>query len=519
MAITKRQFIVAAARLFFDMINADGVIDDNEILLFEGIGQHNLPNDLNSTSIDLPYLSKEANNLVRQGGLRKKYGITIDDIQAANAMTTSSAIRILSQWQDHEEKQEVKFYPQTPYRAKNVQNDLRLLSKCDRDRDVSEAKLLAIVGLCLNDGVPKDQRAIPVSYTEQNMRFARKEIIYLEGKYDEGVNRSIRQNRTYIESLLALYGYQFVYIPAIIDFLKKKDKIDLLKLIIMFSKPFYYKDEMRAEEFVKDLQGVTTADFTNSFSREANLDMDFPPSLLVKVKNSTIENVDEKNQIKRTNYADFIVIPVNDSVVDAVKRLPDNILQHTDYMVSLVRKTHKEKLYSKGIHKTLIDYVVHRSSTNTVRRVVFDMREKEKYVDLVGVDGGRVKLQPKEFALYVTSLIYSISSSHGILKNEDSSDECARVKDTFRELYEKSAESRDTLKNSNLYQSLSVLKSNINTKIKGVRNLKETNRYCISNVGNYLRVEINPNIVFVRNDKDNTEMLLIEWIRNEKIRL
>ena len=518
MAITERQFRAAATRLFFDMINADGIIEDNEILLLEGFGKYKPPKDKDGTPVDVPYLTKEANELVRQGGLRKKYHITIDDIQEANRLTTSEAIRILCKWQENDEKQAVKCFPQTPYKAKNVQSDLSVLSRCDGDRDINEAKLLAVVELCLNDSVPEHQRSIPISYRERTLRFARKEILYLESKYDDEINTSIRKNRAYIESLLTVYGYDFVYIPFVIDFFKKKDKADLLKPILMFSKPFYYKDEIRASEFVRDIQNITTADFTTTFSRAAHMEKNLPPCLLVKIKTSTIEILDEEKNLKKTKFTDFIAIPINGNVVDAIKLLPDKILEHTDSITSLVRKTiNEKKLYCKGIHKTLIDYVVHRSSVNIVKKVVFNVRGREKYIEFVGIDGGRVMMKPKEVILYLTVLIYSIGDAHGVLRQQDDSEECTRVMNTFLELYKKSAQSVEKLTNSDLYKSLSVHKSNIRKKINNVSNLEDNDKYNVLDVGNYIRVNINPEIVYIR-DRD-TETLLSDWLQIEKIKI
>lgn len=41
-------------RLFFDMINADGVIDDNEILLLEGFRKCDPPKDDKGNPFDFP---------------------------------------------------------------------------------------------------------------------------------------------------------------------------------------------------------------------------------------------------------------------------------------------------------------------------------------------------------------------------------------------------------------------------------------------------------------------------------
>lgn len=507
------QFKAAAARLFFDMINADGVIEDNEILLLEGLGEY-APKDKDDKPIDLPDFTKEANEIIQKGGLIKKYKIEQDNIQASISMTTSQAISILMRWQNEQEPDILKYDKQSVFLAENVKKDLMAISGCDGNRSIDEAKLLAAVALCLNDRLSSIYRAIPITYRERKLRFAKKEIVYLEGEYDADVNADIQRNKQYLESLLALYGYDFVYIPDIVDFLKNKAKSGLLTPILMFSHPFYYKDKDKAAQFAREIQTITTADFTNTFSSAAHLEETLPPCFLIKLKTSTIESVDEQGQTKKTKYTDFIALPINDSVVESVRRLPENILDFTDGITSLVTKTLTEKLYCKGIHKTLIDYAVYKSSTNLVERVVINLIGREKYIQFQGIDGGKLTLKPKELSLYLLCVIFTIYGN-GIFKKQSDSPMCKTIEKAFSQIYSYSSDGAD----AELYKSFSVTKSNVKSKINSLTKLEDRDKFNIDDSEAMLKVSINPDKVFIRDSYHNTETSLDEWIRQHNIPL
>ncbi len=507
-------FKAAAARLFFDMINTDGVIEDNEILLLEGLGEY-IPLDKDGKPIDLPDFTKEANEIIRHGGLRNKYKIEQDHIQKSIGITTSQAIAILKRWQDEVEPHELKYDKHYLFLAENIKEDLKTISGCDGSRSIEEAKLLAAISLCLNNRLSSEYRAIPITYRERNLRFAKKEIVYLESEYNAEVNEDIIRKKPYIESMLTIYGYDFVYIPDIVKFLRNKAKSGLLTPILMFSKPFYYKDKKKANEFANEIQGITTEDFTETFSTAANLEDPLPSCLLVKVKTSTIESVDEENKPKRTKYTDFIALPINGSVAESVRRLPENILDYTDGITSLVTKALNEKLYCKGIHKTLIDYAVHKSSSNLVNRVVINLQGREKYVEFDGVDGGKVLMQPKEIVMYLLCIIFT-AYGKGIYGRKCDEHGCEPMIKAFEQIYRIASDGAST----ELYnKSFSVQKSKIKSKINDLKNFEDRDKYNIDDSDGMIKVTVNPDKVIIREAYSDKETPLREWLIQRNIPL
>lgn len=178
------RFKAAAVRLFFDMINADGVIEDNEVFLLQGVDRS-----------DSPTAPKEAKKLMCAGGLYNKYHINDIARREATRLTTTDAIKILIDWQENGESVECKYNPNSAYTTRNVITDLETISECDGRRNVEENRFLAAISWCLKEGVPTCERTIPVSCEDCAFRFAEKEIIYLEDGYDKDINEEIMANR------------------------------------------------------------------------------------------------------------------------------------------------------------------------------------------------------------------------------------------------------------------------------------------------------------------------------------
>ena len=473
--MTLQEYKKAITRLFYDMINADGVIEDEEIGILED--------------------------------LKSKYGILAEDIARAHQITTSEAMEILKKWQSNEEKS-VEFKG-SKYTASNAFADIDAISGCDNDRDINEAKLLAALHLCLltdADGNPIYD-AIPIKYRERKLRFSRREVIYLSSDYDKKVHADIKRSKKFIEFALAIYGYDFIYLPDVIDFLSKKAEDKLLKPILMFSKPLYLKEGDDANKFVEDIQAITTESFTDDFIKDAGLPTNLKPCLLVKLKTSTIHEKDEKGDWHPVKYTDFIALPIKDSVEMTARLLPDNILLFAQDITTTVRRQLNEKLYCKGIHQTLIDYTVDKAVNESINRIIIKKWGHNRSLFGVKFEGLKdpfQKLQPKDLHLFLLIILLSLSTkSKGMPMTVNT-----LVKAIFAFLYERKPDP---------YVALSSHISNIRSALDATLSKKDMELFSpIDNEGFY-RVAINPNMVYIQEAKDTSPIPILEWIKDKRI--
>lgn len=465
----------AITRLFYDMINADGVIEDEEIGILEN--------------------------------LKSKYGILAEDIARAHQITTSEAIGILKKWQSNEEK--TLEFKGSKYTASNAFADIDAISGCDIDRDINEAKLSAALHLCLltdNEGQPAYD-AIPIKYRENKLRFSKREVIYLSSSYDAKVHADIKRSKKFIEFALAIYGYDFIYLPDVIEFLSKKAGDKLLKPILMFSKPLYLKEGDDANKFVENIQAITTESFTEDFVKDAGLPMNLKPSLLVKLKTSTIQEKDEKGDWHPVKYTDFIALPIKESVELTARLLSDNILWFAKEVTTSVRRQLNEKLYCKGIHQTLIDYTVDKAVNESICKIIIKKWGHNRSSFGIKFEGLRKpfqKLQPKDLNIFLLIILLSISTkSKGMPMSFNS-----LVKAIFAFLYESKPDP---------YDALATHISKIRTALEGTLSKNEMELFSPSDNDGFYRVTINPNMVYIQYDRDIAPIPILEWIKDKRI--
>jgi hypothetical protein len=471
--MTLQDYKKAITRLFYDMINADGVIEDEEIIILEDF--------------------------------KKKYGISSSDIARAHQITTTEAMKILVDWQSNEES--LPEYRDSKYTAKNAFMDIDAISGCDNDRDINEAKLLAALNLCLSPA-PDGVAAIPIKYRERKLRFSRKEIIYLSSEYDESVHNDLKRSKKFIECLLAIYGYDFIYLPDVIEFLSKKAESKLLGPILMFSKPLYLREGEDAEKFVDDIQNITTEDFTRDFIRDAGLIDNLKPSLLIKLKTSTIHEKDDKGEWRPVKYTDFIALPIQGSVEHTARLLPESILGFTKDITSLVRRQLDEKLYCKGIHQTLIDYTVEQSQEESIKKIIikrWSSPRSPQGVKFVGLKDPFVGIQPKALNIYILIAMLSMSAKAKGIPFSPNKDASA----IFAMLYERSPE---------LYNGLNVQISNIRRSLDGKLNVHDAKLYSPQDVSLHYKLNINPDLVFIQDGRDADSCISLKsWIDQRRV--
>lgn len=479
--MTLQDYKKAVTRLFYDMINADGIIEDDEITFLEE--------------------------------LKRKYGISVDDIARAHQITTAEAIKILKDWKLTEETKPDFSYEK--YTADNAFKDIDAISGCDSDRDINEAKLLAALHLCLltENGQPVYD-AIPIKYRETKLRFARREVLYLSSEPHPEIDEVIKRSKKYIECLLAIYGYDFIYLPHVIDFLAKKADNHLLKPILMFSKPLYLKEGDDAERFVSEIQSISTESFTRDFVRDAGLVENLKPSLLIKLKTTTVHEKDDKGEWRPVKYTDFLALPIQCSVEYTARLLPERILGFTQEITSLVRRQLNEKLYCKGIHQTLIDYTVEKSVSESIDSITIKRWGQRKGIIFNGLHNPFVSLQPKELAVYMMMILLSMSESSKGLPMFSPRRMIQDIHSMYKTVYSGRG---NTI--PELYNALNVQISNIRSKIADRLSVMDLSTYSPEDLDGCYHLKINPDNIWVQDTNDvQKKVSLRTWIQDKGLK-
>ena len=391
-------FKIAVLRVFYDIVNADGIIDVKEIRLLEE--------------------------------LKKKYGLISNDghedvvlLDKAHSRTFSEALTDLYEWKYSDSNNEYA----KKYSLRELYLDAKKLANIDSDCSANEALLLLSIQYMLDDEKNIDLGARMISCKTRNLRFSKHEILYVEDD-EYGYNEDLGNKRTLnnIQSKLRLYGFEFAYIPEVAKFLSNKNEGTIiqsysgapitendsfLSKIMMFTHPLLLKDIEEAKRFSEELKKVTTSDFVNYYFSEHGITIDFP-ALMLKVKTSRRRVLCEQEHVKFENFQDFLLIPIVGDVESTINEFLDRYIELVKCVRNYVILYDNERVHCKGFHKTLLDYIVYKSKTHVVDKVIFDINHRQIMFDGTGEF---CYLPPVQFVLYMLF----VARKQGVMLSDD----------------------------------------------------------------------------------------------------
>ena len=449
-------FKAAALRVFYDIVNADGIIDINEVNLLDG--------------------------------LKKKYGITSHNgqenpvlIKNAHSITLGEALTRLAQWK-HADK----------YSADEVYEDALCLASSDGDCAANEASILLAMQYLLKDNC--DEQAKVISCKTRDLKFSKNEIIYIaDDDYPEEEQLQDEGTLDYITSKLKLYGFDFIYIPQVVKFLtqtleetKKQlqdegtldyitsklklygfdavcisqvEKIlaktsektinlgnetnandSILSKIMMFTHPLLLSNADDIKQFTDSLKTVTTSEFTEYyFGKQGNACADiYGAWLMLKIATSRKILAEENGHIEFESYNDFLLIPFGENVIGIVNKFLKKYIELANCISKPVVMYSNERVHSKGFHKTILDYVMYKS--RTLNKIVLDLSVRKIIFEGLGEF---FQLPLAQFALY----LFIIARKEGVTSCSD--------------------DKQQYLEYSNLYEALTNDKKELHPKTIG----------------------------------------------------
>lgn len=483
--MTENDIKPAILRLFYDMINADGIIHDNEIMYLEE--------------------------------LKKKYKISPKDDDGsityeAHKMTFSGALLKLKDWKNSETYLYDKKYHGANYifSVENIQLDLLLLAKYDGECAPSELPiLLAFEYVVINE------KAVCFSCKERDLRFSSKEVLYIENEYDEKLNEEIKNNHEFISHKLKLHGFEFVHIPFVRNFLLKKDERDLLKYVIRFLHPINVKNINYADVLSKELKEVTTHKFIKWYFNKNSINKSFQPSILIKLKKTIVARVDSIT--KYETYSDYMMIPIENSVLSTLNGFMDKyISQLGAYKCNTIMMSEAEEMInSHSFHKTLLNYLVYKAFSGEVSElhIYYDERKKVR-LEFKGIEQS-CHITLSEMGVYIIILVMTYKYG-GLYRCKEKLS--ASLLNKIQTLYNIIIGGID----KDVYKSIDMMIPKINNKrIKSVQRLEDFNVYqiqsphkCKKQPFEELKYSLNLNFEIVKfKYEGNVTMSLDEWIK------
>ena len=358
----EREHKIAFARVITDLIEADFVVEADEMQFFEKI------------------ISKD--------------GLSISDAMLIEAkkMDFAKALSILKKLDENSRK--------------FVVGTLKQLSMSDGVCVPLEAILIFAVEQVLMNG------AAVHSIPQSGINIDNLKVIYIENQETE-VGEQIESQLSSIVSELKLVGFDFVYIPRLIRDFGRMDH-DYLKKVVKYMIPSI-SDE-RVTEICENLRGLTTSQFCRDLLYKKlgmNL-VDCKPSLLIKINDSDIVDKYESEAVERIRYNNFLQLELKSDVIDEIHSFIDIYHSMISCSITIESKPRTPKFIYAGFHRSLFDLIAFGRELKEYR-LVFEELDHKANVYFESIDDAKeriiLKLNPQETVLYYLIARMSLSGN------------------------------------------------------------------------------------------------------------
>lgn len=391
--MTKEQR-TAMARILSDMIKADNIIEESEI------------RDMKK--------------------MMSTYSITQQDMSEARNIRFSEAVMIL---QDMTKKERQSFF-----------DSIYSIALSDNVCVPKEALLLIALQYCLVEHDRKDSNGnrIPkpylISCPASDSAISDQYMVYLESEFDEIRNSEIMRDFKLLVTQSRLNGFNFVYIPQMVEEFKSMDS-QYVKDVISYMAP------QLSNEIVDDVYNrlckMTTTEFFHSVLYEklqVKALYDAKPSILINIGTSVVPYCANDGSIQY--YTEFLCIPIATSTLSLV----EEILAFYQSKVSIKTVTitdNRGQFKYFGFYKALFDFLI--APPPVAPDLVFlgqNVTDAKYYVAFKFDEGfeRRMQLTPKRYKLYFDIAIKTYCSrSKGLSTVNVDKTDMSRIKSCITE--------------------------------------------------------------------------------------
>lgn len=361
--VLERQQRIAFARIVSDLMEADYIIDEDELECFE--------------------------NIISTKDLR----ISMDMLSEAKKISFAKAIEVLQGLPDCDKK--------------TMLDILYDFSLSDGTCVPLEALQLMAVKYAWNGN------AKVFSLPSSNGFIENMKVLYIENEDSTKTDSFIRNQFRAISNEFHLAGFDFVFIPQIVDDFKQLNE-DYLRKVISYMMPSITNEKV---EWIKgELCSMTTSRFSRDIlfkTMGINL-LGAKPSLLFKIGESPVCNKNRTDYSERNIYSNFLLLELDSNVLATVFELMDTYKSMVSSKIIVETKPDSKKFIYNGFHRSLFDLIAF-GKERTDYKLTINLADKSNPVILrpIGSCGDEVALEltPQSYSLYILMIIESISGN------------------------------------------------------------------------------------------------------------
>lgn len=381
----EREHKIAFARIITDLIEADFVVEADEMEFFEKI------------------ISKDG------------FAISTSMLAEAKKMEMEKALSIINGLDDETRMTMV--------------DTLKQLSMSDGVCVPYEAILIFAVEQVLKHNAT--MHTIPQS----GINIDNLKVIYIENEETE-TGRQIEKNLSSITSEMKLAGFDFVYIPSLTRDFRLMEH-DYLKKVVKYMIPSI-SDE-RVAMICENLRNLTTAKFCRDLLYKKlgmNL-IDCKPSLLIKINDSDIVNKYESEEVARDRYSNFLQLELSDNALEDIRSIIETYHSMISCSITVESRPRTPKFIYAGFHRSLFELIAFGRDQKEYR-LVFDITGHKANIYFESTDDTELltlKLNPQETALYYMIVKQSIAGNGLDWREHIPESEKKQILDEYNRIY------------------------------------------------------------------------------------
>lgn len=226
-------------------------------------------------------------------------------------------------------------------------------------------------------------------------------VIYIENE-ESDITRQVEDNLLSISNVFKMAGFDFIYIPSLVNDFRMMDE-DYLKKVIKYMIPSISQE--RICEICDNLRGLTTAKFCRDLLyKKLGLKLiDSKPSLLIKINDSDIIDKYDSEETEKIRFSNYLQIELNDNTLNNIHNIVESYYSMISCSITIENKPHIAKFVYSGFHRSLFDLIAFGRKTEDYRLVI-DIKGHCASVYFESVDNSDdrifLKLNPQETALY-----------------------------------------------------------------------------------------------------------------------
>ncbi len=262
-------------------------------------------------------------------------------------------------------------------------------------------------------------------------------VVYIENENNTSINQTIQESLQTITQELRQVGFQFVYIPSIVDDFRQLGSTYLQK-IIKYMVPSV--SDARILDICNNLCELTTKRFCQELLYKKlgiNL-IDAQPSMLIKINESDIIDQYHADDAERLRFCNYLQIELRDDVVAQITDLVANYAQMLNENISVVAAPTKRKFLYNGFHRSLFDLIVYGKEQKEYQ-LVFDISKRDAVVYFESIDNYKeriiLKLPPQETTLYLMIVKQSLDGGGLDWREHIPTHDKQRILDAYNHVY------------------------------------------------------------------------------------